>query len=380
MGEGASPTGRLGHLPFLDGIRGIGVLSVMVFHTELAVFRGGYLALDVFFVLSGFLITSLLVREWEETGSVHLGRFFARRALRLLPALLAFLGFSSLYAWLALPEAVAATIHHDALIALLYLSNFGWGLSWLQSNLVTHTWSLSIEEQFYVLWPLTLLCLLRWRCPRWAVLGGTAAAVVALGLVRSSVDFDLRQTARLWTAVWLEWRGDSLLTGCLAGLAVAWGRVPAGPRARRVLAGAATLALAWLLFLTRRGMHVPAYYHWGLVTVNLASAVLIVGLTLAPGALTRRALEWRPLVWIGERSYGLYLWHLPLFWTLPGIGASPWPARWPEAAGRLLLAVAVATASYAWIETPFLRLKRRLGAPLPGAERGTAALAAPSAA
>src|SRR5277367_6126241 len=158
------PHQRVAYLPGLDGVRAFAVLAVMIYHGGISLTPGGFLGVDTFFVLSGFLITSLLVSEWQGTATIRLGAFWARRARRLLPALLLMLLFVAFYASVIVPKGTYGALRLDALATLLYVSN--WHFILVNSNYfnetsasspLLHTWSLAVEEQFYVIWPLVVL-------------------------------------------------------------------------------------------------------------------------------------------------------------------------------------------------------------------------------
>jgi peptidoglycan/LPS O-acetylase OafA/YrhL len=306
----------LGYLPALDGLRALAVLAVIAFHLELPHFSGGFLGVEVFFVVSGYLITQLLLNERRRTGSISLPRFWARRARRLLPAL-----FTLLLSALALsltfaPDSLAGT-RSDCAAALFYVSNW-WQVMHEHSYfmdvdrppLLLHLWSLSVEEQFYLLWPL-VVAVCGQQAERWllrvALAGGAASAMWMAWLFDPSVD-----PTRIYVG------SDTRLSGLLLGAALAL-LVPARampPRLsqparalREALGAVGLLALAWLLH--RSTSHDPFLYRGGLVLVDLASAALIAGL-VAPTRLAR-LFGARPCAWLGRRSYGLYLWHWPIF-------------------------------------------------------------------
>src|SRR3974390_3587616 len=166
--ESAISHTRLSYLPALDGVRAFAVLAVMLFHGGIPHMDGGFMGVDAFFVLSGFLITSLLIGEWRQTSTIKLGGFWARRARRLLPALFMMLLFVAFFASVIVPKGTYGALRLDALATLLYVSN--WHFILVNSNYfnetaasspLPHTWSLAVEEQFYVIWPLVVLGLLR---------------------------------------------------------------------------------------------------------------------------------------------------------------------------------------------------------------------------
>jgi len=171
---------RLGYRPALDGIRGAAVLAVMLFHFGAPFDQGGFLGVDAFFVLSGFLITALLIEEWSRTGGIAFRRFYTRRALRLLPALFAMLLLVTVVVALIAPRDVQEATWRGTVVTLLYAANWQKVFSSQSVGLLGHTWSLSIEEQFYVLWPPLLLLLLRHRLSlHWLTLVAAVLAVAS---------------------------------------------------------------------------------------------------------------------------------------------------------------------------------------------------------
>jgi peptidoglycan/LPS O-acetylase OafA/YrhL len=346
----------------LDGVRAIAVLLVIMYHLSPGAVIGGYIGVDLFFVVSGFLITTLLLREREAIGRISLSAFWRRRARRLLPALgvLVLVCCTAAYAiggdvLLDLGAQVlgAATFSSNWLFLAAQADYFGSTVPELFRNL----WSLAVEEQFYLLWPL-LLVLVLVRIPRWLRI-----AIIALVAVGSAVAM-----AALWvpeSATRVYFGTDTHAFGLAIGavLAVVALHWPARPLEwvrwhRTALGIAGLLALAGILAI---GMTMPEaapiVFQGGLVAVAVLSAVLIAAL-LVPGSLLGRILESHPLRWIGQRSYGLYLWHWPVFIlvvaALPGWarnGASGW------AIGGIALAITTTAAalSYQFVEQPIRR-------------------------
>ena len=303
----------------------------------------GAVGVGAFFTLSGFLITSLLLEEWHDTAKVDLRAFFRRRFLRLLPALAA-----AVLVVLAFAVATARLERLTGQIAAagLYVMNYA-RIAGLDHSFLTHTWTLAVEEHFYLLWPVTLLVALRWGSRR-TLLGVTAGLAAATALWRVWLWSQGAEALRLQYAT--DTRLDSMLIGCAAAVLFS-GQLPRVPR----WAGWAGLsALAALIFMQPRS---DLMLTAGYTLLPLAAIVLILHLLNGPGVLPAVA-RWRPAVAIGRISYGLYLWHYVLWGMLRPVlpeGLSEWVRR------PLLLAVAigVATASYHWVEQPFLALKRR---------------------
>ena len=319
----------------------------MAAHAHASALRGGVLGVDVFFVLSGFLITTLLCEEREGTGRVRYGSFYVRRALRLLPALYAMLAVLAVYA------AVASDVdERQAFLSIrsagLYVANLP--LPWVEWRYLTHTWSLSLEEQFYLVWPVTLAVLLRSGGRRLAI--GVLMGVVVLFAAARLVGFHLP-----WGLV--GQRPDALALGCLVALgAREW------PRTRDVLArrgtGVAGLALLVVLVLAwGHGLSEQAY-HRGLFTVVGCAAAIVVGhLAFGSGPLTQVAST-RVAVEVGLLSYALYLWHIPVYrWVggrldLPGLVQIPL---------EVAITFVLAALSRVLVERPALRLKHRFEPP-----------------
>lgn len=320
------------YVPALDGLRAIAVLAVIAFHADGgAMLPGGFLGVDLFFVLSGYLITALLAAEHDRTGGIALGRFYLRRLLRLSPALLLLLAGYMAVAPLLWPEASPAAHARDAVIAGFYLADYGYAL-WSLPLYLRHAWSLAVEEHFYLVWPLVLPLFLGARRPLRAVL----ALYVAAALWRWA-NFALLD----WQVAY--YRFDTRFAGIVAGAALAlWRRertdsAPALPPAAPV----AALTLLALLMLTQR-WQAPSAWLAGLPLAELASAVLIAGaLDHGRGTASRlfTAISMPLPVRLGELSYAIYLWHFPI--SLLTRGALPWVPS-------VLLCLAGSTAM-AWI-------------------------------
>jgi peptidoglycan/LPS O-acetylase OafA/YrhL len=347
----------------LDGLRAIAVTVVVLFHLSPGTTVGGYLGVDVFFVISGFLITSLLLRERVDSGRLRLRAFWARRARRLLPALgilllvccsCAALFGGDVLVGLGLQVLGAATFSSNWLLLVSGTSYFGESTPELFRNL----WSLALEEQFYLIWPL-LIALVLFRMPRWLRVSG-----VALLAIGSAIAM-----AALWTpvdATRVYYGTDThafglAIGGVLALLAASWPRQAlAWPRISRALLGTAGPAalLALLVLAAMMPGSSPFVFRGGLVVVALLTAVVIAAL-LVPETPLARLLELRALRWVGVRSYGLYLWHWPVFVLL--IGALPgWPrsgaAGWAIGAIAAAITVGAAWLSFRFLEEPIRRL------------------------
>ena len=351
----------------LDGLRAIAVAAVLIYHLGLGWLPGGFLGVDLFFVISGFLITTLLLAEIERAGRIRYGQFYLRRAKRLLPAL-----FLMLVGTLALAGVVARDVAHQTLLdlpgALFYISNW-WAVGQEQSyfdligrgNMLGHLWSLAVEEQFYLLWPVMLgvIALVTRGRARFGVL-----AVAGIGALLSTAwmgAFAVQHEVPLGsdpTRVYFgtDTHAMSVLSG--AALAAVWNvarfRTDVVPGARRVLAGAGVigLALSALLMLT-----VTEYTSWlyrGGFLVTSAVFVLVVAAATHPASPLGLALDNPVMRWIGLRSYGIYLYHWPIFLvTRPGQDL-PWDGQWLSVP-RIALVLVVADLSYRYLEVPVRR-------------------------
>ncbi|MBI2704939.1 MAG: acyltransferase [Actinobacteria bacterium] len=350
---------RLDHLPALDGLRGVAVTGVLAFHG--GKLTGGFLGVDLFFVLSGFLITSLLLVEWDEHGSIDLRGFWTRRARRLLPAVF---GLVALVAVLAAVFAKAYELdpwRWDSFATLFYVANW-WQIAggagyWEQFNApspLRHTWSLAIEEQFYLIWPLIFIGVLTLVRGSKRVLLAVSLGLAVLSSTLMLVLFEEGDPNRVYLGT--DTRAAAVLLG--ASLAIAlrlWGPV-AGRWARVVLeavalAAAATLLSVWLLATGTT----PALYRFGFFVLGVLSVVVIAAAVHPVRGPLGAALSWRPLRALGLISYGLYLWHWPVYIVVDANRV--WlDARgfneWLILALKLSMSLAVAVASYFILEQP----------------------------
>ncbi len=340
---------HLQHVPALDGLRGVAVAVVVAFHA--GHLTGGWLGVDVFFVLSGYLITRLLLAEQTAAGRIDLKRFWGRRARRLVPALL------GVVAVLAIAERIRdrldgpAGARWDVIGALTYTSNWvrlrGGAGYWSQfgpPSLFEHFWSLAIEEQFYVVWPLVMIGLARLRR------GLTTLALAGLTVVAAAwslVWFDRTMDAsRVYMGT--DTRAYALLAGALIASVSEW-----KPRLLHGTVRIAPIAAAMLVvgFGRLDGTRLVTY-HGALVGCTVAAAVLVAGVMSGPSRLGG-LLSLAPLRWLGARSYGIYLWHWPVFAGL-GVAAQPDAALWRIALG-VAASLAIAEVSYRLIEMPIRR-------------------------
>jgi peptidoglycan/LPS O-acetylase OafA/YrhL len=350
--------GQRQRAPGLDGVRALAVLAVLAFHLGIPAAPGGFLGVDVFFVLSGYLITDLLAARRDRLGKLHLGQFWGRRARRLLPALAVVLVTVTAAVALAEPAQLAA-LRPSLVAAVCYGSNWyqathhvSYFASFGPPPPLQHLWSLAIEEQFYLIWPLILGLVLAAMSSRHARAAFAWAGAAASALLMALLYTPGTDPSRVYYGT--DTHAAALLVG--AALALTWplATVTAatpGLTRRLDFAGLAGLAvLAW------SAGHLsgadPVVYPAGLVIAALAAGGLVLA-AAAPGDVSA-LLSLRPLRWLGVRSYGIYLWHWPVIAIAVAIAApGPVPAwLWPVEA---VIAIGLAAASWRWIETPILR-------------------------
>lgn len=350
---------RLRHLRSIEGLRAVAVSGVVAYHAGATWLPGGFLGVDVFFVVSGYLIAAGLLQEWEATGTLDVRAFWWRRARRLLPALGFFLVGTSAAALLVAPDAIPR-LRGDALAAITYTNNW-WqivaGQSYFEalgrSPLLRHLWSLAVEEQFYLAFPLALGLALRRVRSRVALVAGTVGLALASTMWMAVLWSPGDDPSRVYFG------SDTRLAGLLVGVTVA---LVVGGRSIRTLplpvarAATATGGVGLLAVALRVGDTSPWLYDGGgFLVVAVAAALLLVG-TAHRRSITGRVLGCRPMRWIGTRSYAIYLWHWPVQelarpsvdvpWTGPGLVVA-----------RLLVVAVLAEVSWRAVEQP-VRLGR----------------------
>ena len=359
--NGASAGARPAALPYnpaLDGIRAVAVLAVMLFHGGVSWAPGGFLGVDVFFVLSGYLITTLLLRERVVAGAIDLRRFWLRRIRRLLPALLVLLAAVGVAAPFVVDPAERASLRGDGLAALFYVANWRFVVT-EQSyfagvpSLLRHLWSLSVEEQWYLVFPLLLVLALRRRPPTVVLLAVALALAAASTVWMAHLAEGPVDLSRAYYGT--DSRAHTLLVGTALALAAAQWPLH---RARRLLGvvglvGAVAVVATFVLV----GEADRWMYRGGFLALAVASAALVAAVALPRRASPlARGLGWAPLVWIGRISYGLYLWHWPVDVVLtPDRTGLDGPAGWHDPALlalRTAVAFVAAIASYRLVERP----------------------------
>ncbi len=370
-----APEPHLGRIPALDGIRAVGIVLVLFFHGGFSWAGGGFFGVDVFFVLSGFLITGLLVSEYRQNAGIGLARFWGHRVRRLVPALLVMLVGVALYGYFLAPSDTLGQLRGDALATLLYVDNWhqafgtqGYFAALNTPRPLLHTWSLSIEEQFYLVWPLVVLAVLRWSRSLRTLLVLTVAGAVASAVAMAVVYGDGSGESRAYFGT--DTRAQALLIGCALAIVLAHPlpRRRSGPVPTRSLVRSFTLSraargglvvlggagLATVVVLSVVDSSSTAWiYRGGFALVALATAGLIACVALVPASPWARVLSLRPVRYVGAISYGLYLFHWPIFVAVDH--ARTGLDGWALFGVRVGLSFAVAAASFHFLEMPVRR-------------------------
>lgn len=358
---------RLGYRPDIEGLRAVAILLVVAVHAGVPWLRGGFVGVDVFFVLSGFLITGLLVREISGTGQLRFGDFYVRRLRRLLPALIVMLVVICALAALVLAPAEQRDQASAAAMASLWLSNLHFAFApqdyfapGTETNLFLHTWSLGVEEQFYLLWPALLVWLLgsdglrgirRLKIGMWVTTAVGLAGCLVLSYKAPRLAFYM-MPLRAW----------EFAAGALAWL---YFKLPASDATRVLPQGKAPIVMRWsgwvgmaLVLAAGLGFSARMIYPgaWALLPTLGAVGIIVAG--SGDGSVgVSRWLSWRPLQWIGRVSYSWYLWHWPVLLlghALIGSDSPGWRIVW------VLLSLLLASVSYRYVESPIRHQQRWL--------------------
>jgi len=370
--ESAVSHTRLAYVPALDGVRAFAVVAVMMFHGGIPHMDGGFMGVDTFFVLSGFLITSLLIGEWRQTLTIKLGAFWVRRARRLLPALLMMLLFVAFFAAVIVPKGTYGALRLDALSTLLYVSNWHFILvnsNYFAENSTTaspllHTWSLAVEEQFYLIWPLVVLGVLHFTRNLKVLFGLCVAAAIGSTLWTYEVYGGGQNTNRAYLGT--DTRSQCLFIGCTIAVGLvllaqrsheqgrlARGRLwrptsSAGVAACGVLGIVGAAGAVSIFLLTTSVSSFP--YTGGFFLLGLCVAAVIVAAVAVPRSIVPRFLARAPIRYVGRISYGLYIWHWPIYIWLNNerTGLSGWALF----AVRAAVTFGVSVVSFHLVERP----------------------------
>jgi peptidoglycan/LPS O-acetylase OafA/YrhL len=353
-------------LPGLDGLRGIAVLAVIIYHGDISFLVGGFLGVDVFFVLSGFLITSLLINELSETNTVDRAQFYIRRIRRLMPALLLVLFFSVLVSGLFVLDA-AYHVRRDLPWAMTFVLNWSY-LFFEQSYFVNisrppllqHLWSLSVEEQFYVIWPIMLIGLYKVKVgkltPRIKIFIASSVLAIAstawMAHLSVANGFPIpNDPSRVYFGT--DTHAMGLLVGCAA--AALWRSERLNERLTQdrsaAMNGLGLLSIAGLAYFFLFVSELNEFlYRGGFLVLSILTAILVV-VAAHPGLKFGQRLGNPVLKWFGDRSYGIYLWHWPIFVLM----RSGIDIQWPDSIAfvvKVAIVLVIADMSYRFVELP----------------------------
>ena len=356
---------RLGNRPPLTGIRALALFTVLTYHSNFETLPGTWVALQVFFVLSGFLITAMLAGEGRRNGRISLGAFYARRGVRLLPPLLLTVALLGIYACFVNVSEAGSRLWGDSFAALFYYADYRQALGHAPFfGYLAQTWSLSVEEQFYILWSLAMVAAVavgkRRLAYGFAIVGMIASTADRLFLVYHAHHFDNVVFDRIYYA--FDSRADALFLGCLMGLLAADGYLHNWARWARglitVAAAVSAVFLCWILLYAP--LNTENLTVWWLPTTTIASAVIITYFVICPASLGSKFVGLGFLVFIGDLSYTVYLIHFPVYLAIQQ-NETGW-AFWPNELVRLAVIFAIAIASWFLIERPLMRWRQRSAA------------------
>ncbi|MEX1007072.1 MAG: acyltransferase family protein [Acidimicrobiia bacterium] len=350
---------RVGYIPALDGLRALAVVAVLFYHGGVKWMPGGFLGVDVFFVISGYLITSLLLGDFREFRHIQFGRFYLRRARRLLPALFLMLAVVALYALLFLPDTVSE-LRGQQIAAIFYVENWylifhkvSYFVAVGRPSMLRHVWSLAVEEQFYLFWPLIFAFLLaRWGKQREKLLAAVLACALASTVLMAVLYKPFTDPSRVYFGS--DTRASTMLIG--AALAIIWTpwrltrkTAKGAPLVLDVMSIVGMVGVLWF-FLNAREYN-NWMYRGGFLLVALLSALLLAATVHPAARLTPKLFSVAPVVWVGVRSYGIYLWHWPVFVLTRPHSDLPLTGI-PLLVLRIAIVFVLAALSYRYVEEP----------------------------
>ena len=349
--DGAPRSYNGGFRPDIEGLRAIAVVTVLLFHADLGPFDGGYVGVDVFFVVSGFLITGLMLREVDRTGALHLGQFWGRRFRRLLPASTLVIITTLLVGRIVFDALRYDQLGNDGLLAALFAVNIRFAVQAgdyfaadLPQSPLLHFWSLAVEEQFYLVWPVVMFVVARYARDVRATL---RVVMIGVGVASFGLSIAWTSSHHSWAYNLLPTRMWELLVG--AGLAVTGRSMPQLRRVVRGMAGWIALIVIVVTAITFGGSVQASFPGWIAILPVAATAVIIGTGVHGKPAGPAVWLGTKPLVWIGARSYAWYLWH----WPVLILGEAQYgPLSVTQRIGALVMAGGLAELSYRLVETP----------------------------
>jgi peptidoglycan/LPS O-acetylase OafA/YrhL len=360
----------LGNRPALTGVRALLMVPVVAYHASATALQGAWVPLEFFFVLSGFLITTMLASEHQRTGQVSLGKFYSRRAVRLLPPLVMTVVLLAIYAAFVYVQNAPQRVWGDSVSALFY-SDYRQAFEHdpFYSGFMTQCWSLAVEEQFYLVWAALLLVALKYGKRQIAYVLTFAGIILSAGnrtlIVLTAPHWTLSVGDRVYYA--FDTRADALFLGCLLGLIATGGNLDDWkPRTRQVVTAAAvvsTAAMVWILFSVSVGARsLPLVW---IPVSEIASAIIIVYFIVQPKGLGTKVIGISALVLVGNMTYTIYLVHFPVF-----VAVSPSTVGWPLwviELVRFAIVIPIVVASWYLVEKPLMQWRRKALAPVSAA-------------
>jgi peptidoglycan/LPS O-acetylase OafA/YrhL len=353
---------RLGNRPCLTGVRALGIAGVLVYHSNFKTLPGSWAMLQMFFVLSGFLITAMLSAEGKRNGRISLKAFYSRRAARLVPPLLLTIALMGIYAAFVSVADASQRIWGDSAAALFYYADYRQAFGHAPFfGFLAQTWSLSVEEQYYIIWSLLMVAAVaagrRRLAYGFAYIGIGLSVADRLLVTLRAPHFDTATFTRVYYA--FDTRADALFLGCLLGLLASDGYLngwsTGAKRLTAVAAALSTVFFVWILWeapLFREDLVV-----WQLPATTVACVIVFVYFVVCPGGIGSRAVGIGVLVFIGDLSYTLYLVHFPVYLAIQPNGTH-W-SFWPTELVRLAITFAIALASWFLLERPLMRWRQR---------------------
>lgn len=345
------------HISSLDGLRGFALILIMLYHTFQPYTYGGFIGVDIFFVLSGLLITTLLLKEYNTHQSINFKFFYVRRILRLAPALIIMVSTFYIYGQFFFTEEQNTEAFAATLSTLFYTANIAKAYDWYPMGYLLPTWSLSIEEQFYFAWPIVFVLLFNNLKNQHKLILSISALIVVLWLNRIFLTLDSNTTIdRLYFGS--DTHSDGLLIGCLTATLLFYyeqssSKIIIFLRNRSTLITITCLAFFGLSFLFL-GRDIRSLYIWYFPILSIISAILISSLYLQKNDKANILFSNKALVWLGSISYGVYLWHWPVYRVISEMGNKGFQMGLYGS----LIAIAIASFSFYFIEKPILKLKR----------------------
>lgn len=344
----------LGYLPAIDGIRGLMPFGVLAAHIEYQWFPGGIVFMNVFFILSAYLITTILLKDLAANGNISFRKFYIRRVLRLFPANYMVIAAYLVCALLLLDKPQPHFL--DGIAAASYVSNWTRAFSVPMPNWLAHTWSLSIEEQYYLLWPPLLALLVRFLGTGVRLIHMLLALIILFAAWRYYLAHDGASILRLYNGT--DVRADTLLIGCVVAILLSFDGVKNHVRFRKTVR-CLFVPLAILIFCVlgfTLQVQSRALYTWGTSLIDLCVGVFVIGLITSSNTVVHRIFETKALVFLGKMSYSTYLWHFPIFMFMKERFAAD---NLTMVVIGMPLTYLCAYLSFRYIETPFLASKRK---------------------